>query len=276
MAFFVVPAVLPMAMPELAENQQYAVTNDFVTTTVTRSAAPTDVAQRRAAITLWEQKVAKWREDDQTRTQEAAIEEFGPCPEPRELGETVQTVYKSGGKSIYWTDGIEPIDEAEFREVSRQTEGEQGNIEVVRQQYDCPVRGKGRFRVDFLLYDLLGMDLTKMSNAALETLRLPTRVILPFVVVILLSLVTPRIDKQQLDRFYVKMKTPVDPNPQADEREMEISYEDPARFNNKRLLPLSGLEIHRPKLSDIAAFIICFIICFALIWVTVWLAKLGG
>ena len=38
---------------------------------------------------------------------------------------------------------------------------------MLRQQYDNPLRGKGRFRVDFLIYDLLGIDMTKMSNAAL-------------------------------------------------------------------------------------------------------------
>jgi len=50
-------------------------------------------------------------------------------------------------------------------------------------------------------------------------LRLPTRVILPFVVVILLSLVTPGVDPRQLDRFYVKMKTRVDPDPEIDKQE---------------------------------------------------------
>ena len=44
------------------------------------------------------------------------------------------------------------------------------------------VRGKGRFRIDFLIYDLVGLKLAKMPNTMLETLRLPTRVVLPFLV----------------------------------------------------------------------------------------------
>lgn len=118
--------------------------------------------------------------------------------------------------------------------------------------------------------------MTKMSNAAVETLRLPTRVVLPFVVMILLSLITPRVDKQRLDRFYVKMKTPVRGDPDDDQRELTRSYEDPSRFNQKRLFPFLGLEFQRPKFTDVAGFVICFLVCFGLIWLTVWLAKLGS
>ena len=273
LAFFVVPAALPRCLPRLAENADYAVTNDFVTTTITRPARASDVARRQAAITLWQQKVARWRAQDTRRTEQAAVEQFDPCPKPRRLGETVESVYKTGGKAIYWTGGVEPIGREKFTEISRT---KQDDSEVVRRRYDCRLRGKGRFRVDFLIYDLLGIDLTKMSKPALETLRLPTRVILPFVVVILLSLVTPRVDRQQLDRFYVKMKTRVNPDPEIDQQEMEKSYSDPSRFDDRRLLPRLGLEMQRPKLLDILAFLVCFAICFLLIWLTVWLAAIGS
>jgi len=276
LAFLVVPAVLPMVVPGLATNPRYAVTNDFETTIVTRPAAPTDVAQRKAEIDLWEKNVAKWIEADAARTREAAAERFGPCPELRKVGQEIRQEYKTGGKSIYWTDGVEPVGRPEFKEVGRNTGSREGEIEVVRTQYDCPLQGKGSFRVDFLLYDALGLDMTTMSNAALETLRLPTRVILPFVVVILLSLVTPRDNREQLDRFYVKMKTPVIPDPEADQREMALSYEDPSRFDDKRLIKRFGLEIGRPNLVDIVGFVVCFLICFSLIWLTVWLANLGS
>ena len=275
-AFFVVPWLLPLAMPELAKNPRYAVTNDFIATTITRTAAPTDVAQRKAAITLWEQKVDKLMADGEASSREEVIESLGPCPEPRELGVSMTTEYKTGGKSIYWTDGVEPLGPAQFKQLSVSTEGELANAQVVRQQYDCQLVGKGWFRVDFLIYERMGVDMTKMSNAAVETLRLPTRVILPFVVMILLSLITPRVNRDQLDRFYVKMKTPVDPDPQADLRELTISYSHPSRYDDKRLIRAFGLEMQRPNLVDMAGFIVCFIICFSLIWLTVWLAQLGS
>ena len=95
-------------------------------------------------------------------------------------------------------------------------------------------------------------------------------------VIILLSLVTPPDDKDKLDRYYVKMKTPVKPDPQADAAEVEASYRDPSRFDHNRLIPFFGLEIQKPKLLDITGFIAAFVICFAIIGLTVWLANVGN
>ncbi len=242
-----------------------------------------DVALRQAELDVWTQQFKKWQAQHpepialtpELEQEVAAV--LGERPEPLVLGETTEDSYVSGGKAVFWTGGVEPIGEKKLRDLPSAAGDERAaNVRVVRQQYDCPLRGKGDFRVDFLLYDLVGIDMTKMSNAALETLRLPTRVVLPFVVMILLSLITPRVEKKRLDRFYVKMKTPVQPDPEADKRELALSYEDPSRFDQKRLFRFLGLEFQRPKFTDIAGFVICFLICFALIWLTVWLAKLGS
>ena len=71
-------------------------------------------------------------------------------------------------------------------------------------------KGQGQFRFDMLLYDkVLGYDLTKVRNATLATLDLPFKIIAPFLVMIIASLLTKPNDKKALDRLYVKMKTPV-------------------------------------------------------------------
>ena len=309
--FFVVPAVLPRVMPSLAENPRYAATNEIVTTIVTRSAAPADVARREGAIGLWNQKVRQWEEERAgPQGDEAAVAKFGPCPAPLELGQLTEDKFTTGGKPIYWKNNVEPID-AEGRVLRFDEEGrvtavvepgeegpvevplaaghqqyvleqvdrtERGNAVVIRRRFraDCRLRGEGSFNLDFLIYDAAGVELAKKSSAMLETLRLPTRMVLPFVVMILLSLLTPRGDREALDRFYVKMKTPVSPDPAADRAEMEASYRDPARFDDRRLLPAFGLEIRKPKPLDVAGFIVAFGICFAIIWFTVWVAGLGS
>ena len=306
LAFFVVPAVLPVAIDSLAENQDYVATNDIVTTTVTRKVAPSDAARREGEIALWHRRVRDWARtrggpvDEQT-----VIERFGPSPERLRLGTLIQDTFTTGGKPIYWKDGVEPIDEHGnllrfdeegnvtavvqngkevpveadrkqniYKEIARIQEDE--HTLVVRRRYDCRLRGRGSFNLDFLLYARAGVALTNMDNADLETLRLPTRLALPFAVMILLSLITPRSDKQALDRFYVKMKTPVDPDPETDKFELEASYQNPSRFDHRRLLPFFGLEFQRPKLLDIVGFVISFLICFAIIWFTFWLVKLGS
>ncbi len=135
------------------------------------------------------------------------------------------------------------------------------------------LKGKGSFELDFLLYDYLGVDLKTQSNGTLETLRLPTRLFLPFVFMILICFVTPRADEKALDRYYVKMKTPVDPDPEKDAEEMRLSYENPSRFDDKRLFKFGGLEFQRPTSVDIWGFVISLAICFAIVWAIIAVAN---
>jgi len=287
LVFFVLPVVLPLVIGSLAENPRFAVTNDIVTTITTRPAAPADVARREAEITLWDQRVRDAAETGVALTEKAAVAQFGPRPAPRQLGDVIEDRFTTGGKPIYFKDVNDRIDVVgpdgklqspgpeHLIEISRT---EQAGTITIRQQYrpECTLRGRGRFNLDFLIYDWMGVDLKKRSNAALETLRLPTRLVLPFVVMIFLSLITPRVDATTLDRFYVKMKTPVHPDPSADWAEVEASYRDPSRFDDRRLCRRWGLEMQRPKLVDVAGFVVAFGICFAIIGLTVWLANLGS
>ena len=126
-----------------------------------------------------------------------------------------------GGKSIYWTRGVK-------------------EIEGVKQ-------GQGQFRFDMLLYDkILGYDLTKVRNAALATLDLPFKIIAPFLVMIIASLLTSPNRKESLDRLYVRLKTPVDPDPERDEAEIEKSYARSRSFRQKQTLPRLQLRVSAP------------------------------
>jgi SSS family solute:Na+ symporter len=287
LVFFVVPVALPKVMPLLAANQHYAVANDVVTTIVTRPAAPADVARREGAIRLWDQNVQEWTDRVGPQRQEAVTAQFGPRPQSLKLGQSIEDEFTTGGKPIYWQkplmvtngtngkDDLEPVGPQHLVELERQ---EQGNTVVIRKRYrpECRFLGQGSFNLDFLLYDIVGVKLTKMDNAALETLRLPTRLVLPFVVMIVLSLLTPPNDRHALDRYYVKMKTPVNPNPAIDQAELEASYRDVSRFDDRRLFRRFGLEVQRPRLVDFIGCGAGFVICFAIIWFTVWLANVGG
>jgi SSS family solute:Na+ symporter len=110
----------------------------------------------------------------------------------------------------------------------------------------------------------------------LDTLSLPPKIIAPFLVMILVSFVTPRGSKAGLDRYFVKMKTPVLPDHAADVVELEKSYAEPDRFNDKKLFPRSDLEIQRPTKTDILGFVISVIICFAIVWMAVLVANIGA
>lgn len=159
----------------------------------------------------------------------------------------------AGGQSIYWTGGVKENEE-------------EGGDKI----------GQGSFRFDMVIYDkLLGLDLTQYRKAALKTLEFPFKIIAPFLVMIIASLLTQPNSKKALDRLYVKMKTPVDPDPEGDAREIDVSYARPDRFNDRKLFPGSNWEFERPTKMDFWGFVGCFVICFAIIGVVLWVARIG-
>lgn len=239
--------------------------------------------------------------------------ELGPEPKQLTLGETIVDEFKTGGKAIYWGKGVVPYDlggaelvfnsngqvVAKIADGHKRFVGADEQIQLFDEsrtesedlgknrtritnsfksvdelaKMGVKLEGKGAFELDFLLYEKMGVNLCSQSNGTLEAMRLPTRLILPFVFLILLSFVTPRGDQKKLDRYYVKMKTPVDPDPIKDAEEMKLSYENPHRFDDKRLFKFGGLEINRPNAVDVVGFVVSFALCVGIVWLIVAVAN---
>ena len=217
MSFFVLPRIIPAISPDLRSNETFLKVTEVVETKTERKASPSDVAAGKSEV----------------------------------VGETITEVKRTGGKSLYWSNGVKT------------------DVGVAR--------GEGTFRFDMIIYDkILGFDLTKVRNATLSTLDLPFKIIAPFFVMILVSLFTQPNSKKALDRLYVKMKTPVDPDPERDEAEIDVSYARPDRFDDRKLFPGTQFEFQRPTKMDFWGFIGCFAICFAIIGIVLWVSKIGA
>lgn len=154
----------------------------------------------------------------------------------------------------------------------------EGGTKVVAKQYkdEVPLVAGGRFRLDMVIYDKFGVELATKNSAAIKTLDLPFAIIAPFLVMIVASLLTQPNNREALDRFYVKMKTPVKPDPEEDAAEMEKSYANPDRFDDTRLLPKSQFEFTKLSRQDWVGFTICFAICFAIIGLVLLMARIGA
>lgn len=137
-------------------------------------------------------------------------------------------------------------------------------------------RGEGSLKIDFLLYGLMGIDLSNVSKAMLETLRLPIRLLLPFALLFFLSLVTPRGSEAVLDRYFAKMKTPVQSNPTDDNRALDAAYQDPSATMSRKLFPRSDWEFVYPTKMDVAGFLISCVVCALVIGLLLWLAGIGA
>ena len=312
--FFVIPFAAPMIMPDLASNPNYAITTKQIESINTRVATPSDFAKRDSWSTAYDTALeledadqakgalakiglprpitadessghSEWEVayNDAMKAADAqstidTLKELGPPPGLVADGADradamIKEVFLTGGQSIFWTGGVSYSADAKLEELSRDTDG---NTTTITRQYVGEATGKGQFRLDFLLYQAMNIDLANQSKAMLETLRLPPRLIAPFVVMIVLSWITKQGSQEALDRFFVKMKTPVRPDPEEDTRELELSYENPSRFDHKKMFPGTNIEIQKPTAADAIGFAICVAICFVFLWIATWLANLGN
>lgn len=274
LTFFIVPWLAPMMVPGLRTNPNLTQITPVIETTTTRKAAPTDVARRKAAIRVW---------NEARERGEPAPAESTP-PTPLALNDPLVETTLSGGYPIYWTGGVLPVDEEGqvLTDVTRSqvdiTKPDTPNILRVEKRYDPSVQlmGTGQFRCDFLLYNLFGLDLREFSDSTLRTLDLPPKIIVPFLVMILASLITPNNSEEVLDRYYVKMKTPVRGKLQEDAEQLALSYEQPHRFDDRKLWPNSYWEFQRPTRADVVGFVLSVVACFAIIALAVVLANIGA
>lgn len=134
---------------------------------------------------------------------------------------------------------------------------------------DSPLEGIGRFHIEVWALGKLGLPVEKMQKAGVVTCRWLVDGLLPFILCIVFSLLTKATSREVLDRFYVKMKTPVAPTPEEDAMELEKSYADPARFNHQKLFPKSNWEFTKWNRVDTIGFVACwgFVL---LVLVTLW------
>lgn len=281
-AFFLIPIFAPRIKPDLRTNPKFLKTNRMFQRVTTRPAARSDVRRVTTQVKEWDKQSAL---PGILGGYSTAVALLSDRPKPLKLDDPIQEKPKNfGGQSIFWDGGVKPVDENGNvrKDVKPKRVGDPidvgGNTKEWTLKYDSDVKlaGQGWFQLDFLLFDRMGMDLTGMSSALLKTLELPLRIISPFLVMILFSFITPRCGKEGLDRYYTKMKTPVDPDPEVDQKNLEEAYQNREQLEEKKMFPGSSLEFLKPSMTATLGFIICFLICFAIIGLAIWVASIGA
>ena len=134
---------------------------------------------------------------------------------------------------------------------------------------DSPMEGIGRFNVEVYLTGLMGVPVERFTSAALTTTRWLFDGILPFILLILLSLLTKRGDAGLADMFYAKLKTPVQPTPEEDAAAVAHSIANPNLVLQKKLFPKSSWEFGKWDRSDTLGFAACWavvILVVAVLW----------
>jgi SSS family solute:Na+ symporter len=122
-----------------------------------------------------------------------------------------------------------------------------------------PKVGLGRFHAEVWVLSWFGVDFSEFSKAQLSTVRFGFDALFPFVLLFLLSAFTRPVPKADLDRFFAKVHTPVQPTAELEERALRRAvehYDDAVEAH--KLRPGSNWEIMKPKLVDILGFAGCW------------------
>jgi len=235
--FFILPLVVPRLQPSLRSDTFLLKTTDPSPITRTYTVWEMDVVQRREEIREWEKQAAR----EQSRL---------PRPTDLQTGDHFEKVFAVPRRFIFWTKGATEKD---------------GRLE-----------GRGMLSLELVLLDKFGCALSQNPHALNETIRILIRTFTPFLLFIIVALATKPDDQNRLDRFYVKMKTPVNLDRDEDRKELELSYANPQRFDGKKLFRHSNWEFDKWDKVDIVGFLISVSGVFAVIGLLKFLLSIGG
>lgn len=203
-----------------------------VTITRTYSAKQRDVYTNQELITRWENGDEHYK-----KTHAKPVELFA--------GKEFEKVYQIPRKSIFWSKGIKQLDT--------------GQLE-----------GRGYLYLELILLEKLGFDLIHNPYALNETIRLLIRLIVPFILLIVASLLTAPVDKEVLTKFFVKMRTKV--GEQLDYQKVDLdSYKsDLLLFKN------TYWELYRWDEQDVAGFIFSCLMVIVMVGLLHWVVLFGS
>jgi Na+/proline symporter len=139
-----------------------------------------------------------------------------------------------------------------------------------------PLVGSGRFDFECWLLDHAGLDVPALMPNQRLTLQFFFDALFPFVVLILVSLITPRTDPRRVALFYGKMKTPVGDTPELEAAAMEETRVNPTRFDHTKLLPKSNWEFCKWDRVDTIGFFACSALTAAIVGLFVFLLKIAS
>ena len=113
------------------------------------------------------------------------------------------------------------------------------------------------FNFEAWLIGKAGVDVVALTPTARFTIQFFFDALFPFVVLIVVSLLTRPTDPARVALFYGKMKTPVGDTPELEVAAMEETRLNPTRFDHTKLVPRSNWEFCRWDRVDTIGFIAC-------------------
>ncbi len=282
LVFGMIPYLGPIIVPSLKTNETLLARTE-ITRTVSQNIVSKSTLRREyaKAMTTWtaqfdradninKSEIELLKPQKISATKIAVPDSTGKSLIELEVGVSrIETSTENGGDAIFFK-SVKPSDSSIAPEVIGVTKI---NDFTTRYKLAYPQGTKfeasGNLKLNLAFFLPLGIDLAAQTNSTRNALELVSKIILPILVMIIASWITSITGKsnspEALDRFYAKMKTPVDPDPAADLAKLEAVYAEPSNTERVKLFPNSQLEIQKPTTADVVGFTISVLVCFAIV-----------
>lgn len=135
--------------------------------------------------------------------------------------------------------------------------------------------GKGPFRPSIWLMAQCGVDFTGWRKAGILTAEALFNVIVPFILLIAVSLVTRPNSDRSLREFYARVHTPVVADPELDAQMVQAKIDNPELVEQNKIFPGTNWEFWRPTRFDILGLLACFGIVAAVIALYLVIGSIG-
>ena len=152
------------------------------------------------------------------------------------VGMTIHKQHRSEPIALYFEDGVAAVDPSNS---------------------DSPKEGLGRFNVEVYLLHLLGIRVENFTPPMILTTRLLADAAIPLLLLLGVSLMTPRSESLHLARFYARLKTPVGGTPEEEAEAVALSESDPSRHDYLKLFQGSDWEFTKWDRTDTVGFLAC-------------------
>ncbi len=139
------------------------------------------------------------------------------------------------------------------------------------------MEARGYIFPELWLIHSLGFDLSQKPYALNESIRMLIRLLFPFLVLILVSLLTRENRDEITERFFLKMRTRVrGKGPEVDLQDLEESYNKPEETRKVLLFPSTSLEVYKWNRQDITGFLIAVFVVFVVIGTLFMAVNMGS
>jgi len=226
--FYLFPLVISNVVPGIKTNNVMLLQTQPDPVVRTYVAREIDVEQRN-------KEILKWQEANTTGRN------IGECPQRLSLGEKYSKTFVLPSKAILWSQ--QPVLNGS------------GKLEA-----------HGYFFPELLLLQSLGFNLQKNPYALNETIRMLIRLIFPFLILIVVSLLTRPNHDKETEQFFLKMRTRVRGlGPEVDAQDVLGAYNNPEKTKNFLLFPRTNWEIYKWNKQDTVGFLVSIVIVFIVI-----------